>query len=256
MVPQSSSRLGTVTFKTLSIIIPVYNEERSIGTVLERVANADSLGLKKEIIVVDDGSKDGSKFKIQSSKLKIQKKYPSIQIKTIFKKKNQGKGAVVRDGIMNSTGDIALIQDADLEYDPNDYPLLLEAFFTYGVHVVYGSRFITDKPHRVLYFWHYVANTALTFFSNMLTNLNLSDIETGFKVFRGDLIRFIGRDLKSRRFGFEPEITARIARIRNIKIYEVGISYHGRTYAEGKKIKWYDAVRAFWEIIQYNLFSR
>lgn len=254
MVSQSSSRLGTVTFKTLSIIIPVYNEERSIGTVLERVVNADSLGLKKEIIVVDDGSKDKTVSSIKYSVLSIKNK--KVKIKTIFKKKNQGKGAAVRDGIMNSTGDIVLIQDADLEYDPNDYPLLLEAFFTYGAHVVYGSRFITDKPHRVLYFWHYVANTVLTFFSNMLTNLNLSDIETGFKVFRGDLIRFIGKDLKSRRFGFEPEITARIARIRNIKIYEVGISYHGRTYAEGKKIKWHDAVRAFWEIIQYNLFSR
>lgn len=236
-------------YKTLSIVIPVYNEKNRIAHAIEKVNISDTLGLKKEIIVVDDGSTDGTseKIKLQNSKFKF------IQI---TKKQNKGKGAALRDGFMKSTGDIVLVQDADLEYDPSDYPALLEPFIKNDADVVYGSRFISDRPHRVLYFWHSVINTFLTKLSNMFTNLNLTDMETGFKVFKGDLIRNIAPNLQTKRFGFEPEITARISKIKEVKIYEVGISYAGRTYEEGKKIGWVDGVKALWEIVYFNLFAR
>jgi len=241
-------------YKKLSIIIPVYNEEKFIETVINKVLEANSLGLKKEIIIVDDGSFDQTKIKIENKIKKLKKR--RVRIKTIFKKKNEGKGVAVKDGILSSTGDIVLIQDADLEYDPYDYPILLEPFFKYQADVAYGSRFITHRPHRVLYFWHSLGNFLLTTFSNFFTNLNLTDMETGYKVFRGDLIRKIAKKLKSKRFGFEPEITAKIAKIKNIKIYEVGISYFGRTYKEGKKINWIDGIKTFFEIIRFNLFEK
>ena len=241
-------------YKKLSIIITVYNEEKFIETVINKVLEANSLGLKKEIIIVDDGSFDQTKIKIENKIKKLKKR--QVKIKVIFKKKNEGKGVAVKDGILSSTGDIVLIQDADLEYDPSDYPILLEPFFKYQADVVYGSRFITHRPHRVLYFWHSLGNFLLTTFSNFFTNLNLTDMETGYKVFRGDLTRKIAKKLKSKRFGFEPEITAKIAKIKNIKIYEVGISYFGRTYKEGKKINWIDGIKTFFEIIRFNLFEK
>lgn len=242
-------------FSILSIIIPVYNEENYIGKTIENVIRADSYGLRKEIVVVDDGSTDNSKFKVKSEKLKIRKKYPKLKIITIFKTKNEGKGAALKAGFLKSTGDIVLVQDADLEYDPSDYPRLLEPFIQQGADVVYGSRFISNQPHRVLYFWHFIGNFILTTLSNMLTNLNITDIETGYKAFRGDLIRKIAPRLQSKRFGFEPEITARISKMNNLKIFEVGISYFGRTYKDGKKIGWKDGVRALWEILKYNLLT-
>jgi len=179
----------------------------------------------------------------------------SLSFKTVFKKVNEGKGAALKDGFLASTGDIVIVQDADLEYNPEDYPVLLEPFLKNNADVVYGSRFISNRPHRVLYFWHSQVNFILTTFSNMLTNLNLTDMETGYKVFKGKLIRTIAQKLESKRFGFEPEITARIAKVKEIKIYEVGISYSGRTYAEGKKITWKDGAKAAWEIIRFNLLS-
>lgn len=237
--------------KTLSIVIPVYNEEKFIGEVIKRVVKADSLGLKKEIVVVDDGSTDNTVHQVHQVIKFIKAK---VNIIFISKKKNEGKGAALRSGFLKSSGDIVLVQDADLEYSPQDYPLLLEPFLKYGADVVYGSRFVSSQPRRVLYFWHYLANIFLTTISNMLTNFNITDMETGYKAFKGELIRKIARHLESKRFGFEPEITAKIAKIStNLKIYEVGISYQGRTYEEGKKISWPDGIRALWEIVKYNL---
>lgn len=237
----------------LSIIIPVYNEGSFIRFTLVSVAKADSAGMKKEIIVIDDGSKDHTKDSINKAVKTLSKKSSQVTFKTIFKNVNSGKGAAVKEGILNSSGDFVLIQDADLEYNPEDYPLLLEPFIKYQADVVYGSRFISNRPHRVLYFWHYCVNMVLTTFSNMLTNLNLTDMETGYKAFKGDLVRKVAKNLESRRFGFEPEITAKIAKIKEIKIYEVGVSYQGRTYAEGKKIGWQDGIKALWYILKYNV---
>lgn len=253
-----SIKLGKYHF--LSIIIPVYNEEKFIEKTIRKVALADSLGLKKEIIIVDDGSTDKTKLKVHKVIKSIksnrrQSAFSSVKIHFISKKKNEGKGAALKTGFLRSKGDIVLVQDADFEYNPEDYPLLLEPFLKYEADVVYGSRFLSPKPRRILYFWHYLANIFLTTFSNMLTNLNITDMETGYKVFRGDLIRKMAKDLKSKQFGFEPEITAKIAKIKKLKIYEVGISYQGRRYEEGKKINGGDALKAFWEIIRYNIFS-
>ncbi len=235
-------------YKLLSIVIPVYNEQDFIETVISRVLTSDISPLKKEIIIVDDASTDKTAQIIK----KIALLHPEISLITC--EKNNGKGAVLRRGFLKTRGDIVLIQDADLEYNPEEYPLLLEPFLVSDADVVFGSRFISNRPHRVLYFWHYVANVILTTFSNIFTNLNLTDMETGYKVFRGEVIRAVGKKLQSNRFGFEPEVTARIAKIPNIKIFEVGISYAGRTYNEGKKIGWRDAIEAIGAVIKYNLF--
>ncbi len=247
-----------MAFRKLSIIIPVYNEGKLIGQTIEKVMSADSLGLIKEIIVVDDGSTDGTQntIKTLNSKFKTNPKSSNSKLICILKEKNEGKGAALRDGFLKSTGDIVVVQDADLEYDPSDYPFLLEPFLKNDADVVFGSRFISDRPHRVLYFWHSIINRFLTMLSNIFTNLNLTDMETGFKVFKGDLIRKIAPNLQTKRFGFEPEITARISKIKEVKIYEVGISYAGRTYAEGKKIGWVDGVKAIYEILYFNVFVR
>lgn len=234
----------------ISIIIPVYNEEKYIKKIIEEVLKANTLSLKKEIIIVDDHSTDNT-VKVIKNFLKSRK-----NIIFIKKNKNEGKGAALKTGILKSTGNIVLIQDADLEYNPEEYPLLLEPFLKNNADVTYGSRLITNRPHRVLYFWHYLANLFLTTLSNIFTNLNLTDMETGYKVFKGELIRKIAPKLESKRFGFEPEITARISKIKDIKIFEIGISYSGRTYEQGKKIGWKDGVKAIWEIIKYNVIQK
>ena len=238
--------------KTVSIVIPVYNEALYISTVIKRVLKADTLGLKKEVIIINNGSTDGTDRVIKQS-LKRNKKTKFIYINL---KKNYGKTGALKKGFVKSSGDIVIVQDADLEYNPEDYPNLITPFLKNDADVVYGSRFISSAPHRVLYFWHYVINVFLTTLSNMLTNINLTDIETGYKAFKGHLIRQLANKIQSRHFGFEPEITARISKIPNLKIFEVGISYSGRTYKEGKKIGWKDGLLAIYEIIKYNLFTK
>lgn len=239
--------------KTLSVVIPVYNEEKTIIDTFEAVKKADSVGYQKEIIIIDDGSSDKTAEVVEELKQKHSRKDSILKI--ILSSQNEGKGAALKKGLLATSGDIVIVQDADLEYDPAEFPIMLEPFIKNKADVVYGSRFISNRPHRVLYFWHYQVNLLLTLFSNILTNLNLTDMETGYKAFKGDLIRDIAPSLNSRRFGFEPEITARIAKVKGIKIYEVGISYTGRTYAEGKKIGWKDGIKALWEIFHYNLLT-
>lgn len=230
----------------LSIVIPVYNEEKTIPLVIEGVLNAD-IGLEKEIILIDDGSKDGSS--------ELLKKYESQGHRVILNKNNSGKGSAIRQGFKMATGDIVLVQDADSEYSPKDYKILLQPILDGDADVVYGSRFVTVYPRRVLYFSHYLANNFLTFFSNIMTGLNLSDMETGYKVFTAKAIKEILPCLKSKRFGIEPELTAQIAK-HKFRVYEVGISYKGRTYSDGKKINWKDGIAAIFHIIKYNLLTR
>ena len=225
----------------LSIIIPCYNEKSTIREVIDAVLAAPYD--EKEIIIVDDCSKDGTK------EVLLEEIEPLVH-QILFHKVNQGKGAALRTGIQAATGDIVLIQDADLEYDPQEYPNLVEPILRNKADVVYGSRFMGSQPHRVLYFWHSVGNMVLTILSNMFTNLNLTDMETCYKVFRREIIQ--GISIKENRFGFEPEITAKIAKLE-CRIFEVGISYYGRTYKEGKKIGWKDGFRAIYCIIKYNL---
>jgi len=228
----------------LSIIIPVYNEKNTVKEVISRIEKVSlPAGLEKEILLIDDYSSDGTR--------EILKDYET-RYRVIYHQKNLGKGAALRSGFKHALGDIILIQDADLEYDPAEYPQLLEPILENKADVVYGSRFLSHRPHRVLYFWHYVGNQLITLLSNMFTNLNLTDIETGYKVFRRTVLDSIR--LSENRFGFEPEITAKIAKARRWRVYEVGISYAGRTYEEGKKINWKDGVRAIWCILKYNLF--
>ncbi len=226
----------------LSVIIPCFNELKTIDAIVDAVRNSPCDN--KEIIIVDDFSTDGTREKLKKD---IEKRVDKI----IYHEVNRGKGAAIRSGIEAATGDIVIIQDADLEYDPNDYPIVIRPILDNKADVVFGSRFISNRPHRVLYFWHSVGNGILTFFSNMLTNLNLTDMETCYKAFKREIIQAI--DIEENRFGFEPEITAKVAKLK-CRIYEVGISYYGRTYEEGKKIGWKDGFRAFYCIIKYNLF--
>ena len=226
----------------LSIVIPCYNEVTTIDAILEAIEAAPYKDT--EIIVVDDCSTDGTREKLQQE---VEKRVDKVMYHDI----NQGKGAALRTGIQAASGDIVIIQDADLEYDPNEYPLVINPIIEGHADVVYGSRFVGAQAHRVLYYWHRVGNGFLTLLSNMFTNLNLTDMETCSKAFRREVIQSI--DIEENRFGFEPEITAKVAR-RDLRIYEVGISYRGRTYAEGKKIGWRDGFRAIYCIIKYNVF--
>lgn len=229
----------------VTIVIPCYNEIKTIEEIINRVMNVD-LDMDRELVIVDDGSKDGTRDFLNT--LRSQN-----NVRIIFHEQNKGKGAALRTGFENSSGDIVIIQDADLEYDPDEYPKLLEPILEGKADVVYGSRFVGSESHRVLYFWHSLANKFLTLLSNMFTNLNLTDMEVCYKVFIHKVLEDI--ELKEDRFGFEPEFTAKIAK-RGFRIYEVGISYAGRTYEEGKKINWRDGVRAIYVIIKYGVFIR
>ncbi len=232
----------------LSIIIPCYNEKNTIKKILGEVAAVNLGTTRKEIIIIDDGSTDGTRKILKDLSAK------NKSIKLIFQTTNQGKGAALKRGILASTGDVVVIQDADLEYDPRDYKNLLYPIERGPADVVYGSRFKGGEPHRMIYYRHQLANNFLTMLSNLFTGLNLSDIETCYKMFRGDLIRSIGPKLKAKRFGFEPEITARIAK-SDARVYEIGIAYYGRSKEEGKKIGLKDGIKAIWEIVYYNLFA-
>jgi glycosyltransferase involved in cell wall biosynthesis len=235
----------------LSVIIPAYNEQATIYNILQRVSAVELLdGIEKELVVVNDCSKDDTEAEL----FRFQKEYPGFEINYQKHEVNRGKGAALRTGIQSATGDFIIVQDADLEYDPREFNILLQPILDGFADVVYGSRFVGGKPHRVLFFFHTIGNRLLTFSSNLLTNINISDMETCYKLFKSEIIKSI--NLKENRFGFEPEVTAKISRIKNIRIYEVGISYYGRTYAEGKKITMKDGFRALYCIIKYNIFSK
>lgn len=235
--------------KKLSIVMPCYNEERTIHKIVAEVLAVNLGSTKKEIVMVDDGSKDKTRDILKE----MAKKHP--EIKLVFQKVNQGKGAALKKGILETTGDVVVIQDADLEYDPQEYKRLLYPIERGHADVVYGSRFIGGEPHRVIYYRNQVANKFLTGMSNLFTGLNLTDMETCYKMFRGELVRDLAQHLKAQRFGFEPEITARVAKSK-APVYEIGISYYGRSKEEGKKIGLKDGVKAIWEIVYFNVFVR
>ena len=228
--------------KKLSVIIPVYNEKAFVKKAIAAVLKANIGKLQKEVIVVDDGSTDGTTQVLRTIKNK--------KIKVLFQKKNQGKGAAIRRGLKEITGDVVVIQDADLEYDPKEFVFLLQPIIDKNADVVYGSRFLGDRPHRVLNFWHMVGNKSLTLMSNMMTNINLTDMETGYKMFTREVAEKL--HLQEDRFGMEPEFTAKISRMK-VRVFEIGISYSGRNYDQGKKIGWKDGFQAIWCILKYNL---
>jgi glycosyltransferase involved in cell wall biosynthesis len=232
----------------LSIIVPAYNEEKTIWSVLEKLKSVELIsGFQKEIVVVNDCSKDNTESVAQQ----FIGENPGLEISYFRHEYNQGKGAALHTGIRKATGDYIIVQDADLEYDPQEFNILLKPVVDGFADVVYGSRFMGGKPHRILFFWHTLGNKFLTFLSNMCTNLNLTDMETCYKLFRADLLKSLS--LVENRFGFEPEVTAKISKIPKIRIYEVGVSYYGRTYEEGKKINWKDGFRAIYCILRYGL---
>ena len=233
----------------LSVIVPAYNEEKTIGTILQTLLSVELIGgLEMEIVVVNDCSRDGTEVAVEQ----FIATNPNAAITYRKHTVNQGKGAALHTGIREASGDLIVVQDADLEYDPREFNVLLQPILDGYADVVYGSRFMGGKPHRILFFWHSIGNKLLTFLSNMFSNLNLTDMETCYKLVRADYLKSLR--LKEKRFGFEPEVTQKLSRIEGIRIYEVGISYYGRTYAEGKKINWQDGLRAIYCIIRYGLF--
>jgi len=235
----------------LSVIIPAFNESRYIYNILERVQAVQLIGgVQKELVVVDDFSTDNTGAEVA----RFGAAYPAVRLQYVRHEVNMGKGAALRTGIQKASGDFLIVQDADLEYDPEEFNSLLKPMLANVADVVYGSRFMGNGPHRVLFFWHTIGNKWLTSLSNAFTNLNLTDMETCYKLFRSSIIKQV--DLKENRFGFEPEVTAKICRIPKIRIYEVGIAYYGRTYEEGKKINYKDGFRAIYCILKYNLFAR
>ena len=236
--------------KTL-IITPAYNEEKTLHLILDKVAAVNLVNdIKKEIIIVNDCSSDDTEGAIK----RYMKEHPELEISYYAHEVNKGKGAALHTGIEKAKGDYLIIQDADLEYDPEEFNVLLKPVLSGFADVVYGSRFMGGNPHRILFFWHSIGNKFLTFISNAFTNLNLTDMETCYKLFKTEMVQ--GLNLKEKRFGFEPEVTAKISRIPKVRIYEVGISYYGRTYEEGKKIGWRDGFRAIYCIVKYNIFSK